>query len=71
MVGTEYGDDGRSLFIGKGDGMPWRSLTSYPFSGDSIRLNAPHESGIYALFNQATWVCVGGSRNMRPSCSRI
>ncbi|MGH7305633.1 MAG: hypothetical protein ACRELZ_20305 [Candidatus Rokuibacteriota bacterium] len=45
--------------------MAWRNPASYPFSTSSILLNAPHESGVYALFNKTTWVYVGESRNIR------
>ena len=45
--------------------MAWRNLTWYPFSESSVLLNAPHESGVYALFNKTTWVYVGESKNIR------
>lgn len=37
----------------------------YPFSHTSIVLNAPEESGVYALHYQTTWVYVGESANIR------
>jgi excinuclease UvrABC nuclease subunit len=42
--------------------MPWRNLTWYPFSERSVLLNAPHEPGVYALFNKKTWVYVGEAK---------
>ncbi len=50
--------------------MAWRNLTWYPFSESSVLLNAPHESGIYALFNKTTWVYIGESKNIRRATDR-
>jgi hypothetical protein len=44
--------------------MPWKNPTSYPFDKASIILNAPHESGVYALRNKTTWVYIGESSDV-------
>jgi hypothetical protein len=45
--------------------VPWRNSTSYTFSQIYVILNAPPESGVYALYNKALWVYVGESENIR------
>jgi hypothetical protein len=44
--------------------MPWSNSTTYPFNETSVILNAPAESGVYALYNKTTWVYVGESSNI-------
>ena len=44
--------------------MPWRNPTSYPFDKASVVLNAPQESGVYALRHKKTWVYVGESSDV-------
>jgi hypothetical protein len=43
----------------------WTSPARYSFSHTSVVLNAPDQSGVYALHYQATWVYVGESANIR------
>ena len=45
--------------------MPWRNSTSYTFSQSSVVLNAPQQSGVYALYYKTRWVYVGESENIR------
>ncbi|PYN89024.1 MAG: hypothetical protein DMD87_07555 [Candidatus Rokuibacteriota bacterium] len=39
--------------------MPWKNPNSYPFSMAAVVLNAPPESGVYALRSGTTWVYIG------------
>jgi hypothetical protein len=45
--------------------MPWGNPASYEFSRISICLNAPEQSGIYALYHRATWLYIGETENIR------
>jgi hypothetical protein len=63
MIGTCRRCGRETVTLGwKETGMPWRNLTWYPFSERSVLLNAPHEPGVYALFNKKTWVYVGEAK---------
>jgi hypothetical protein len=41
------------------------SPARYSFSHTSVVVNAPEQSGVYALHYQTTWVYVGESANIR------
>jgi len=43
----------------------WTTRTRFSFSQASIVLNAPEQSGVYALHSLGTWVYVGESANIR------
>ncbi len=45
--------------------MAWRSPARYAFAHTSVVVNAPEQSGVYALHYQTTWVYVGESENIR------
>ena len=44
--------------------MPWRNPASFPFDRASVMLNAPQESGVYALRTRTTWVYIGESNDV-------
>jgi len=44
--------------------MPWRNPISYPLDTASVILNAPQESGVYALRHGKTWVYIGESKDI-------
>jgi excinuclease UvrABC nuclease subunit len=43
----------------------WTAQARYSFSQSSIVLNAPEQSGVYALHSHETWVYIGESANIR------
>jgi hypothetical protein len=45
--------------------MPWGNRSSYGFDRLSVLMNAPQQSGLYVIYNSATWVYVGESWNIR------
>ncbi len=45
--------------------MVWATQTRFSFSQASVVLNAPEQSGVYALHSHGTWVYVGESANIR------
>jgi hypothetical protein len=44
--------------------MPWPNRIAYPFNETSIMVNAPRVAGIYALYNNKTWVYIGEGRDI-------
>jgi len=44
--------------------MPWANATAYPFNHTSVILNAPMSGGVYAIYNETTWVYVGETRDI-------
>ena len=45
--------------------MTWTNSNSYPFNEMSVFLNAPPESGVYALYTSQQWVYIGESQDIR------
>jgi excinuclease UvrABC nuclease subunit len=45
--------------------MPWNGTTGFQFNRASVLLNAPEQSGVYALFNEGVWVYIGEAKNIR------
>ena len=49
--------------------MLWHHGIDYPLDEISVTLNAPEESGVYAIRSRATWVYVGESDNIHAHSS--
>ena len=56
----------RQVVVGGGGvPMPWRNnAISYPFDIASVILNAPQDSGVYALRDTTIWVYIGESKDI-------
>ena len=45
--------------------MPWNNPDGYAFARASIQVNAPEQSGVYALYNDHNWIYIGESQDIQ------